>query len=142
MSLSWVAVPVLQDTNNTGANLANQWARVYHYGHQAIPPCAISTMLLYGYSAVTKYVSGKPWIVFLVAAGTTMSMIPFTEALMVPTNDALFALQKQGKDGKGVTLGETQGLLRKWNWLHFSRSFLPLAGAVIGLLAYSGTLVF
>ena len=36
MGLSLVAVPVFLDTDTQADHLVQQWARLYHYGHQLI----------------------------------------------------------------------------------------------------------
>lgn len=54
---------------------------------------------------------------------------------MVPTNNELFRLEEVSKVEplvKGIV--EAKEMVVKWSWLHFIRSLLPLAGAVIGAI--------
>ena len=55
---------------------------------------------------------------------------------MAPTNKALLALEKSTL---AKNLRIVKGLLRKWMWLHATRSVFPLIGAIFGLLGrYAG----
>ena len=80
------------------------------------------------------------------AAGLTLGMIPFTWVFMAPTNGRLFEAQRrglagvEGKEGGGE--GAVRGLVGRWRRLHFVRALFPLAGAVVGLGAAFGVLVF
>jgi Domain of unknown function (DUF1772) len=60
-------------------------------------------------------------------------MLPFTWFVMVPTNNELFRLEVASKVEPLVMgiLGAKE-LVVKWSWLHFTRSLMPLAGAVLG----------
>ena len=59
MSLSLMAIPVLLDTTTQAPQFFHQWVRMYHYGHQVLPTIAISTFLLYNYTASKKYSAKK-----------------------------------------------------------------------------------
>ena len=133
MSLSLMAVPVLLDTTTQAPQLFHQWARMYHYGHQVLPTMAVGTFLLYSYASLKKRSAKKRWGVFALAGLTTMSMLPFTWIFMVPTNNELFRLEAVSKAeplAKGIV--EAKELVVKWSWLHFTRSLLPLTGAIMG----------
>ncbi|KAF2133651.1 hypothetical protein P153DRAFT_250358, partial [Dothidotthia symphoricarpi CBS 119687] len=139
MSLSLMAVPVMLDTTTEAPQLFLQWTRMYHYGHQVLPTLAICTFLLYSYVSFNRYNVGNPksWFVYALAGAVTLSLIPFTWIFMVPTNDELFrleALTRTGaRTGNGtLTVMQAKGLVIKWSWLHFTRSCLPLVGALIG----------
>jgi hypothetical protein len=139
MSLSLMAVPVLLDTTTQAPQLFHQWVRMYHYGHQVLPTMAVGTFLLYCYTSVKKRSAKKSWGVFALAGVTTLSMLPFTWIFMVPTNNELFRLEGVSKAEplvKGII--EAKELVVKWSWLHFTRSLLPLAGAVIGMVGTFG----
>lgn len=133
-SLSLIAIPVMLDTANEAPLLYQQWARTYHYGHQVLPGMAVATLLLYGYTAVRSKST-----IYAVAGAVTVAMVPFTWIVMVPTNDELFAREAGSWDeGVVMELGEAQGLLRRWAWMHLVRSLFPLVGAVVGLGAALG----
>nr|A0A411PQQ5.1 RecName: Full=Anthrone oxygenase AgnL2; AltName: Full=Agnestins biosynthesis cluster protein L2 [Paecilomyces divaricatus]QBG38886.1 anthrone oxidase [Paecilomyces divaricatus] len=137
ISLSLMAVPVLLDTTTEPTQLFFQWRRMYHYGHQVLPTMAVATTLLYAYTASKRRRAQKPsWAVFALAGTITVSMIPFTWLCMVPTNNVLFGLEAATRLGEpsGMGIEEAQALLVKWSWLHFTRSLMPLMGAILGSL--------
>jgi hypothetical protein len=136
MGLSLMAVPLFLDTNTESAHMLNQWVRLYHYGHLLLPTMSVVTSLLYGYTAAGKRSSAQSWVAYAVAGVMTLSMIPFTLLVMVPTNNTLFRLADEIKSDAAVTtLGQVQKLVTRWGRMHFIRSLSPLVGAVIGLTA-------
>lgn len=135
MSLSLFAVPVLLDTTTESPQLFFQWVRMYHYGHMALPTMAIGTFLLYSYTAIKKRGAKKPWRRWLIAGVTTLTMVPFTWLVMVPTNNELFRLQEVSLvEPTVMAITEAKELVTKWSWMHLTRSFMPLAGAVMGAM--------
>lgn len=135
MSLSLMAVPVLLDTTTQAPQLVHQWVRMYHYGHQVLPSMAIGVFLLYSYTSAKKRGARKSWGIFALAGLTTMSILPFTWIFMVPTNNELFRLEEVSKARPFVKeIDEAKGLVVRWSWLHFTRSLLPLAGAIMGVV--------
>lgn len=139
LSLSLIAVPVLLDTTTQAPQLLHQWVRMYHYGHQALPTMAVGTSLLYAYTAAhieksQRRVQYRPrWQVLALAALATVSMVPFTWLVMVPTNNKLFQLQEASKtDAHIATFEVARDLIVSWSWMHFTRSVMPLVGAVLG----------
>lgn len=136
MSLTFIAVPVFLDTTIDASLLFSQWRRMYHYGHQTMPVLAVGTFILYAFTCIKRYrVRRKPWCIFALAAATTVSMLPFTWICMASTNNELFRLEEASKT-QPLLMGLTEGkrLLTAWNWLHFTRSLLPLSGAILGTL--------
>ncbi|KAH8807227.1 hypothetical protein F5884DRAFT_856810 [Xylogone sp. PMI_703] len=135
MSISLLAIPVLLDTTTGPAHLFHQWVRVYHYGHQILPTMAVGTFLLYSYTSLKKRSARKSWSLFALAGIVTLSMLPFTWLVMVPTNDELFRLEVVSQTEPLVKeLVEAKELVVKWSWLHLTRSMLPLTGAIIGAI--------
>lgn len=136
MSLSLVTVPVFLDTTTDAAQLFFQWARMYHYGHQILPSMAVCTLLLHGYTCTKKRGVKRPWGLFALAGVTTVSIIPFTWIFMMPLNNELFLLEaaSRAEPPHLLEFAEAKKLVVKWTWLHFTRSLLPLAGAIIGTL--------
>jgi hypothetical protein len=140
MSLSLMAVPVLLDTTTHAPQLFHQWVRMYHYGHQVLPTMAVGTFLLYSYTSVKKRRAKKSWTIWIMAGVATLSMLPFTWIFMVPTNNELFRLERVSQTeptAKGIA--DAKDLVAKWSWLHFTRSFLPLMGAVLGTVGTFGS---
>lgn len=136
VSLTLIAIPTFLDTTTQPAQLYAQWARMYHYGHQALPGLAIMTLLLYLFAASRRRAVGLSWGIYVVAGAVTVSMLPFTWLFMVPTNDALFALELETKASPAASsLDEARMLLITWGQLHLARALFPLAGSIVGMTA-------
>ncbi|KAI0595127.1 hypothetical protein F4775DRAFT_595616 [Biscogniauxia sp. FL1348] len=135
MSLSLMAVPVLLDSTTQAPQLFHQWTRMYHYGHQVLPTMAVGTLLLHGYTALRRRAAKRSWGIFLLAGIITVSMLPFTWLVMVPTNNELFRLETVSRTDPAVmTIENAKELVVKWSWMHFTRSLMPLTGAILGTL--------
>jgi len=135
-SLSAVTIPVLLETNSDPSHLLSQWARLFYYGHNIMPTTAVAATSLYAYTALRKYAVGRPqWFRYATAGAATISIVPFTLLVMVPTNDALFALHAAPNM---AVLSEVKHLLTKWAWMHVARSVFPLVGAISGLFTVLG----
>jgi len=141
LSLSLVAVPVLLDTTTQAPQLLHQWVRMYHYGHQVLPTMAVGTSLLYAYTAKTVEQQSKSQHLsqrrlLTLAALATVSMVPFTWLVMVPTNNELFRLQAASvMNADIIGFKGVRKLVVSWSWMHLTRSLMPLAGAVLGAAA-------
>lgn len=135
MSLSAIGVPVFLDTNTESAQLLRQWARLYHYGHIYMPAVSVAATSLYAYVAMRKRAAkSKQWSKYALAGAVTITMVPFTWLMMVPTNNTLFGLLALASaTASAVDLSNLQGLVVKWAWLHVVRSLFPLFGAILGL---------
>ena len=134
-SLSLVAIPVFLDSIASAPQLFQAWARMYHYGHQAMPAMAVGTLGLWTYAALKRRGAKEPWRALALAGATTALMLPFTWLVMVPTNNELFRLEAVGTEIGNVTLGEARALVESWAGMHLARSVFPLAGAVMGAVA-------
>ncbi|KAJ5206484.1 Protein of unknown function DUF1772 [Penicillium cf. griseofulvum] len=132
MNISLLTIPVLLDTTPEPTHLIDQWVRVYHYGHRVLPALSLTTGLLYAWTVAQKIKAGRPWRIFALAGLTTMSMLPFTWTVMLPTNSTLFATQIANHAGKVVAFDVAVNLVNKWTLLHTSRALLPLTGTMIG----------
>jgi noranthrone monooxygenase len=135
LSISLLTIPVLVDTAVQPSQLLNQWARVYHYGHQVFPAISVTTCLLYAYSALRKRRLGLRWSAIALAGVTTLGMLPFTWIVMRPTIDALFAAQIESKAGQVTSWDQAMGLVATWALLHTTRSLFPLVGMALGWLS-------
>lgn len=142
MSLSAFVVPVLLDTDTESTHLVRQWARLYHYGHIYLPALSVGTTGLYGYIALRPDPSEqKHWLTYAAAGATTITMVPFTWLVMVPTNNALFRLEALAAEtASDVDLNTVRGLVVRWAWLHVVRSLFPLVGAILGFAGVLGEL--
>ncbi|KJK79819.1 hypothetical protein H634G_04058 [Metarhizium anisopliae BRIP 53293] len=135
MSLTFITVPVFFDTTVDEVLLVSQWRRMYHYGHQIMPVLAIGTFALYAFTCIKYHAAKRPYGIFAAAAAATVIMIPFTWFIMASTNNRLFQLEAASKmRSPMVEVTGVAELLVTWNWLHFTRSLLPLSGAVLGTL--------
>lgn len=136
MSLSTIVIPVFLDTDTESTRLVRQWARLYHYGHLYMPAVSVAVTGLYGYAALRKRASNrKQWLIYAAAGATTITMVPFTWLMMVPTNNTLFRLEALASaTASAVDLSTVQELVVRWAWLHVVRSVFPLVGAILGLV--------
>jgi hypothetical protein len=140
LSICLLSIPILLDTNTNANHLIVQWVRLYHYGHLLLPSLSVATCSTYLYTAISKRTSpklssSKSWVAYLGAGAATVAIIPFTLAVMVPTNDKLFQLNENIEVAEGqavATLESVQMLVRTWAKMHFARSLFPLFGAIIG----------
>ncbi|KAJ5546957.1 hypothetical protein N7494_004542 [Penicillium frequentans] len=128
MSISMITVPVLLDTSTQSGQLLDQFMSLYNLGHKIMPTLSVCTCAMYMFVAGKKRTAGLPWSIYALAAATTISMVPFTTLVMVPTNDTLFALHASSENA----LEEVRGLIVRWQWMHVARSLFPLTGAVVG----------
>ncbi|KAH7325645.1 hypothetical protein B0I35DRAFT_420871 [Stachybotrys elegans] len=136
--MSIVTVPVLLDTIPTAPQLFQSWARLYHYGHILGPTGALGTLGLWMYAAAQRRAAEKSWRAFALAGVMTISIVPFTIFVMVPTNNELFRLKALGSELGNVTLANGRNVVTKWAWMHLARSALPLIGTIIGAFAVFG----
>ncbi|KAG7113793.1 Sterol 3-beta-glucosyltransferase UGT80A2 like protein [Verticillium longisporum] len=80
---------------------------------------------------------GKAFLGFVAAAALTVSIVPFTVALMSETNRAL--LLAAGDTSPQQATERIVELIGTWKALNLGRSLLPLAGAVVGALSFFNT---
>lgn len=133
--LSAIAVPVSLDTNTDSGQLVRQWSRTYHYGHIILPAFCIATCSLYAYASFSRRGTGrKDWRIYAAAGIATIAMVPFTWVVMTPTNNTLFGLEEAAlvADEAPADLDAVRELVVRWSWLHATRSFFPLIGAIVG----------
>ncbi|KAJ9214617.1 hypothetical protein DTO166G4_3673 [Paecilomyces variotii] len=166
LSLSTLTVPALtlpgrsetikSDTPaSTPSHITHQWLNVYDKGKIMFPSLALTSAVAYSYLAYTlrhTASAGRVGRLYLIAAATTITIVPFTLGVMLPVNKRLEAhatrddaAEKEGKEGMAMSVEEeakraredreVPGLLEKWSYLNAGRSVFPLAGAVIGITA-------
>ncbi|KAF8633065.1 hypothetical protein AX15_001540 [Amanita polypyramis BW_CC] len=168
LSLSFLTVPTLllperppeRPTTSSSSELptpatpishvVRQWSYVYDTGKTIYPSIAASSALAFSYLAYI--LRGRPdkfSKLYLTAAAVTLSIVPYTLGVMLPTNKRLEARAKHvGREGmKSAEISEEEkakrekedrevpGLMMKWAWLNAIRGIFPLMGAVIGATA-------
>lgn len=101
---------------------ALQWAPSYKRATWLQAPLAVASLLS---GVVVWLLSGH--IGWLVAALLVGSVVPFTLAIIMPTNHRLL------EPGRDLSSTETRQLLVRWGQLHAVRTALALAGSVIYL---------
>jgi len=99
---------------------ALQWAPSYKRATWLQAPLAIVSLLS---GLVVWRLDGR--LGWLVAAVLVGSVVPFTLAIIMPTNHRLLAV------GRDLSSTETRQLLVRWGHLHAVRTALSLAGAAI-----------
>lgn len=100
-------------------------------GMAIMPKIAVTVALSYAYAAYDSHSRGGYWKGYLGAAATVVGIIPFTLIFMKSTNDALITASKGGASFNTIEVSE---LVSRWGLLNLTRSFLPLTGAVTGLV--------
>ena len=99
-----------------------QWAPSYKRATWLQAPLAIISLLC---GVAVWFQSGR--LGWLTAAVLVGSVVPFTLAMMMPTNHKLLA------PNRDVGSAETRQLLIRWGRLHTVRTALSLAGTVLYL---------
>src|ERR1700753_3928500 len=70
--------------------LAKQWQVIFSRGHSSMPPLSLLSTAIFAYLAVReRSVAGPTFPLYVAAAATAPSIVPFTLALMAPTNKEL-----------------------------------------------------
>ncbi len=106
---------------------ALQWAPSYKRATLLQAPLALVSLLC----GVGAWLQGAG-VGWLVAALLVGAVVPFTFAVIMPTNNRLLA------PGRDLASPETRDLLVRWGRLHAVRTVLSLVGAVIYLWALRG----
>jgi hypothetical protein len=139
--------------------LTRQWSLLYHYGSRTIPALAVLACLCYGYISYQLYhPSALPASLanlssetlnykaklYATAAVLVISLMPFTLAMIMPTNKKL---QGKTKDYKGLKVTEevtevgvakeesVKQLVDKWGLLNAFRGLFPLGATILAMLA-------
>ncbi|CAO2653352.1 Nn.00g027630.m01.CDS01 [Neocucurbitaria sp. VM-36] len=141
-SLSFVAVPAVMKAPAPLA--ANQWYTVLTHGGAIGRPLAILSAIATGYVAYHQDPSSTPFKLNIAATVLLPSIVPFTLAFIVPTNNKLIAkkdeLASASLDDKAAEAGVAQdetvhALIDRWATLNLARAVLVGAGALCAVLA-------
>jgi hypothetical protein len=129
-----------REDNVPPATLAKQWRNMFENGKTQNPPIAAAVAASFFYLAWSVR-SGGPLFkqtaysrsgLFSAAAVLTIGIVPYTMLAMTSTNNALL---EKASSAPEISDTETSRLIEKWTALNTVRGYLPLAGAVVGLMA-------
>ncbi|KAH7371693.1 hypothetical protein BKA66DRAFT_181583 [Pyrenochaeta sp. MPI-SDFR-AT-0127] len=141
-ALSIIAVPAVMQAPAPLA--AKQWYTVLTRGGGIGRPLAIISAIATGYVAYHQDPSSTPFKLNIAATLLLPSIVPFTFAFIVPTNNKLIAkkdeLASASLDDKAIEANVAQGetvhaLIDKWALLNLGRAALIFAGSLCAVLA-------
>jgi len=104
--------------------LLTQWKPAYKRGTAMQAPLALVGALL----GVIAWWQTSDWR-WLAGGAVILANWPFTFLVIMPTNNALRALDRTGGDPR------SRGLIEKWGHLHAARTALGLAATILFLAA-------
>lgn len=121
-----------------------QWLVIYDLGKLVSPTVAAASSVAWGYITYISYatrelpgtsISGTPrWVLYGVAGLATFGILPWTVAVMMPTNNELIRRAKlEKKEAVEKEDVEMEKLLKTWNQMNYLRAALPMVGVVVGL---------
>jgi len=124
--ISTSTIPSILSASPPPGVLQKQWASIYNQGKKVFPAAAILNSSLFGY----LYAKGEGGVGWLVAAGCSVGIIPYTFMFLLP-NIGRIEGWKKGDDAEGVGLKKDVAL---WGKLHAVRGVMLLTafGVVIG----------
>ncbi|PYI35345.1 DUF1772-domain-containing protein [Aspergillus indologenus CBS 114.80] len=146
-ALSLIAVPAVvetqKDTTLPSSVVVKLWWGFYEKGKTQNPPIAAATASAFLYLAWSVRAGGPLFRsaaynragLYTAAAVLTLGIVPYTILTMRPTNNALIALAQSLKDLTAADETRSRDLLAKWTLLNGIRGLLPLAGAMLGMVA-------
>ncbi|KAI4721819.1 hypothetical protein E4T48_01909 [Aureobasidium sp. EXF-10727] len=147
-ALSLISLPAIanikQDSTLSNAHAVRLWEQTFRRGASQNPPIALGGAISLGFLAwslrnlrTTTAVGVRHSPLFVLAAVSTIAIVPFTLVFMKNTNNKLLEYAARAKkDELSVTETEdVDALLRRWTLLNSVRGLLPLAGAVAACIA-------
>ncbi len=99
-----------------------QWAPSYARATWLQAPLALLSLVCG--MAAWAFGAGLGWLIAALLVG---AVVPFTFAVIMPTNKKLLA------PGRDLDSAETRALLVSWGWLHAVRTVLSVAGVAVYL---------
>lgn len=146
-SISYITIPSLALSPPELA--VRQWNTAFDIGKVTAPPLALTSAACFGYLVyATRHAVSQshamgirsPMVLYAVATVAIPSIVPYTIAIMNPTNVRLIALAREAEvKGKGNEIGATEGevqkLLTKWAGMNYVRAVVVGTGAVLGAVA-------
>jgi len=107
---------------------ALQWAPSYQRATWLQAPLALLSLIC---GIAAWFLGGG--IGWLIGALFVGAVVPFTFAVIMPTNNKLLA------PGRDLSSTETRALLVHWGRLHAVRTILSIVGVVVYLMSFLGT---
>lgn len=129
-SITLIGVPSALAVPQSSAEI---WHGLFTHGMALMPKVGATVAAAYALAAYDTRSRGGNWAGYLAAAGLAISIVPFTLAFMGPTNAALMGAAKGSTPLAQSGVAE---LVRKWAVLNATRSVLPLAAAVAGIVTF------
>ncbi|CAO2649665.1 Nn.00g070500.m01.CDS01 [Neocucurbitaria sp. VM-36] len=145
-ALSFISVPAVVRGREGGAityaSAVEVWKKMYEAGKAQNPPIALGCATSFAFLAWTSrslqgMSSGRNSKLFALAAFMTIGIVPYTIAVMKPTNDKLmqFATKTKKTELSATDQESIDAILQQWTFLNTLRSAFPLAGAAIASVA-------
>ncbi|GKZ38137.1 hypothetical protein AbraIFM66950_010107 [Aspergillus brasiliensis] len=146
-AFSMNAAPALLRAHNEdhlpAINVVRLWRNLYESGKSQNPPIAVVTASAFFYlawstrssSPLFRQVARSTTTLYGAAAILTLSIMPYTIAVMSSTNNALLAESASNSEPTSLRGTEIEQLVSKWISLNGFRSLLPLAGCLLGAFA-------
>ena len=125
---SYGAIPAVSLALPTPWLARQQWKKMYSLGKAISPPLCLISAGCFGWAWVR---TGK--VAHVLAAGLTLSIVPWTLIVMKRTNDSI-ASPGERQNNEGGDAVAVKKLLDKWAVMNFIRALFPLAGGVVGLV--------
>ncbi|KAH6607219.1 hypothetical protein Trco_003532 [Trichoderma cornu-damae] len=134
-SFSIAAVPAAAEVQQSSAEI---WAELYKRGAASMPKFAAGTACAYLFAAYGSRGAGGSWGSYLGSAACVLSIVPFTLTVMKRTNEQLHeeADNDSSEEEIEASVVRVKSLLDRWITLNFIRGLLPLAGTILGSLAF------
>ncbi|KAH7246376.1 hypothetical protein BKA59DRAFT_197793 [Fusarium tricinctum] len=86
-------------------------------------------------SGIVAYLVPAQRTFWVVAAAATLSQLPWTGLVMMPTNNRLNDIGVSSVEQEKASQEEVVGLLKKWRWMNIVRGLLALTGGLSAVLA-------
>lgn len=131
-SISTIAVPSALSTSSTNDALLRQWKLIYDRGSKQNATIAALAGLAHGAVAYLRWKRGADSMSSMLAALFTIGIVPYTYAVMLPTNKQLF--RAASKDEKRE---DVKKVVARWGWLNGIRALLPMIGGLSSLTGIS-----
>jgi len=127
---SVLTVPILY-TRPTSIS-APIFSEFYTRGFHTLVPLGVFSASC---SALAAYLLPSRRELWVVAAVSTISQLPWTALAMRNTNNRLIAIAGSKSEQEKASNEEVVGLLRQWAWMNIFRGLLAMVGGLAGLWA-------
>lgn len=128
-SISTIAVPAALSTSIPTDALLQQWKSIYDRGSKQNAAIAALAAFAHGSIAYLRWKRGGGSTSNVLAAVFTIGIVPYTYAVMLPTNKQLFSASSKGDKKEDV-----RNVVARWGWLNGVRALLPMIGGLASLV--------